>query len=286
MIVGIDGYCFHRWFGQAYPGLETDPGQRMSAGEVVDRVAALGARGIAIESFMLAPDEDVPALRRRIDAAGLTPMWAWGHPDGLGSGKTPWALADLERHVDLAVLAGARVIRICGGGRNTRPADFTTHREALLPLLHRAARYAGDRDVVLALENHIDFTSAEIVDVVEAVGSEHLGICLDTGNQLRMLEDPLEANRRMAPYAKACHVKDLRAHRGDPHTFAFWPSVPFGDGIIDFDDLFDALRAARFDGILAVEIDYLHPGYASLDEALALSVKRLSARVRQDDLPR
>jgi sugar phosphate isomerase/epimerase len=83
----------------------------------------------------------------------------------------------------------------------------------------------------------------------------------------------------MAPYAKASHFKDVRAFRGDPASFAFWPSVPIGDGLIDFPDAIRALDEAGFDGILALEIDYLHPDYPSLDDVIALSVQRMESLV-------
>jgi len=28
MKIGIDSYCFHRYFGEIYPGLQADPGTR------------------------------------------------------------------------------------------------------------------------------------------------------------------------------------------------------------------------------------------------------------------
>lgn len=275
MKVGVDSYCYHRFFGEVYPGLEEDPGFRMTLDDVVDAAAAAGAEALSVEHFMAGPGEDLGRLRERAEEAGLELMWAWGHPDGLGSGRHPEALDDLRTNVEHAVTVGARIMRICAGGRRTRPAAWDEHRRLLLPLLREAAAYAADRGMALALENHIDFTSKQIVQLLEEVGSDHLGICLDTANQLRMLEDPREAIRRMAPHALACHFKDVRAHRGDPHDFAFWPSVPVGDGVIDLADAVRSLRGHGFGGILALEIDHLHPAYPSLDEAIDLSLRRM-----------
>lgn len=275
MKIGIDGYCYHRFFGEIYPGLEQEPGYRMTLTDIVEAARSFRAEALSIEHFMLAADEDLEALRDRIRDAGLDLMWAWGHPDGLGSGRRPEELADLRKHVDNAAYMGAGVMRICAGGRNTRPDSWDEHRRQLVPLLREATAYAAQSGVVLALENHIDFTADQVVQIIEDIGSEQLGICLDTTNQLRMLEDPREAIRKMAPYAKACHFKDARAHRGNPREFAFWPSVPTGEGIIDFPDALQALGNSGFSGILALEIDYLHPDYPSLDEAIKLSLSRM-----------
>ncbi len=279
MRIGIDSYCWHRYFGEVYPGLEIDPGIRLTLADTVARAAALGVDGVSLESFML--DDAAPArlaaLRATLDAAGLDRVWAWGHPDGLGSGSRPEALEDLTRHIDIAHALGATVMRICAGGRRTRPPDWAAHRDALLPLLARAADYAARRGVVLAIENHIDLLAAELRELLDRLAHPALGVCLDTGNALRMLEDPLEVVDTLAPFVRATHVKDVAAHRGSPRGFAFWPAVPLGHGLVDLPAVFARLRAAGFDGLLALEIDYLHPAWLDLDAAIAESVAYLRA---------
>jgi len=60
-----------------------------------------------------------------------------------------------------------------------------------------------------------------------------LGACLDTANNLRMFEDPMDVVEKLAPYTRAVHLKDITAFRGNPRDFGFWPSVPLGRGLID-----------------------------------------------------
>lgn len=270
MRVGIDGFCYHRYFGQAYPGIETIPASPMTAVDFVDKAAALGADGLAIESFMLPSDpyaaaEMADEVGTRAEEAGLHLMWAWGHPNGLGSGFSPEAMADLRMHADLAAAQGVSVMRICAGGRATRPPEWAEHRQALLPLLAEATEYAGTNGLVMAVENHADLYADELVDLIETIDSSALGVCLDTANNLRMLEDVDRAIELLAPYAKAVHLKDVQAQGGDPRTFTFWPSVPIGSGLIDIPKTLKVLHDNRFDGLLAIEIDYLHPKFG-LDE--------------------
>lgn len=276
MKIGIDSYCYHRFFGEVYPGLETPPDRSLSLLDVVDRAHAHGAEGVALESFMLG-GLDPAALKERLDGHGLHRMWAWGHPRGLGSGTAPEALEDLTAHIDIARSVGAEVMRICAGGRRTRKLPWAEHRALLLPLLGRAAGYAGDRGVVLALENHIDLSTDEMLDLVTTIDHPAFGICLDTANQLRMLEDPGIAAERMAPYARAVHFKDVTAFRGSPQEFGFWPSVPTGDGLIDLPRVLRALSGAGYTGLLALEVDYLHPAYGDVDEVIPRSLERMRA---------
>lgn len=291
MKTAIDAYCYHRYFGDVYAGLEEDPGRRFDLEDLLERLQALRVQGVSLEScfFPQVDPASIAALRRRLDAMGLERVWAWGHPNGLHSGSDPSALADLIRHVDVADGLGARVMRICCGGRRTRPASWDVHRARLLPMLREAVDAAARRGVVLAIENHIDLLADELVELLETVDSPWLGVCLDTANNLRMLEDPTEAARKLAPWARATHVKDVAAYRGDPRTFAFWPSVPLGEGLIDLPAIVGFLREAGYDGLLALEIDYLHPAYhrqpGDDERAIALSVDYLRGLAAARDTP-
>jgi len=277
MIPAVDSYSYHRFFGHHYPGLEADPGWRMTIDQLVDRVAGMGAKGIALESCFFADLEELrlAALRERLDALGLERVWAWGHPRGLESGGSEAALQDLIRHIEIASSLGAPLMRICAGGRGTRPERWEDHRAALTPKLARAAAAAEEKGVVLAVENHIDLYADELVELIETVASPALGVCLDTANNLRLLEDPLEAARKLAPYTRTTHVKDIVAWRGDPKTFAFWPSVPIGAGLIDIPQIVALLRAQGYAGLLALEIDLLHPDYEDEEAALGSGLVEL-----------
>lgn len=270
MIPAIDSYSYHRFFGHHYPGLETDPGWRMDIDQFLDRTVELGARGVSLESCFFDDfgHAAIGALRENLDSRGLGRVWAWGHPRGLESGASRTALDDLIAHIDVAARLGAGVMRICAGGRGTRPESWTEHKAALLPMLGKAADAAERKSVVLAIENHIDLYADELLELVETVDAPSLGVCLDTANNLRLFENPVEVARKLAPWTRATHVKDITAHRGDPKTFAFWPSVPLGRGAVEIDAILGLLREAGYEGLLALEIDLLHSAYGSEDEAL------------------
>ena len=273
----VDSYCWHRQFGDWYPDIQRDPGIRVSVWDVIERAKALGLAGISLESCYMPPMDPATTARLATVLAkgGLEPVWAWGHPNGLSSGANPAAAKDLIAHIAIARAVGAKVMRICCGGRRTRPASWSEHKARLLPLLREIAAPARDAGVVLAIENHIDFLADELVEILEAVGSPWLGVCLDTVNNLRLLEDPMVVVGKLAPYARATHLKDCVAWRGSPRDFAFWPSVPLGQGIIDIPEVVRLLAKAGYAGLLAIEIDYLHPKFGDEDEAIAESAKYL-----------
>lgn len=272
MKIGIDSYTYHRFFGEWYAGLQEDPGKRMSVFDFLDRAKVHGVEGVSLESCFLADDDrSVDMLRDALDARGLERVWAWGHPSGLQSGKAPpEAAGDLVKHLGVARRVGAKVMRICGGGRRTRPERWDEHKRGLVAQLRPLVDAAEAHGVVMAIENHIDLLADEMVELMEAIDSPWLGVCYDTANNLRMLEDPVVVARKLAPYARATHVKDVTAQKGDPKTFAFWPSVPLGRGLIDLPEVLARLNDAKFDGLLALEIDYLAPAYVADGEEAAV----------------
>ncbi|OGV48726.1 MAG: hypothetical protein A2X49_03875 [Lentisphaerae bacterium GWF2_52_8] len=68
-----------------------------------------------------------------------------------------------------------------------------------------ALRTHGSR---INLETHGDTSTFELLRLIENVGPDIAGICLDTANVLCHAEDPVSAARRAAPYTHLTHTKD------------------------------------------------------------------------------
>lgn len=282
MKVAIDSYSYHRYFGEWYEGLQNDIGSRKTVWEFLTEAKQLGVSGVSLESCFL--DGHNPEFRQQLKAAlashQLEVVWAWGHPDGLGSGNRPHELDDLISNIHIAKEIGAKAMRICCGSRRTRIADWQLHKEKLLPLLQKATSVAEEQGVALAIENHIDFLADELVDLLTTVNSPFLGVCLDTANNLRVFEDPVNVAKKLVPFVKATHIKDIRAERGqDPKTFAFWPSVPLGEGLIDIPKILNILKEHDYKGLLAIELDYLKD--QKEEDALRQSISYLKNEVNK-----
>jgi sugar phosphate isomerase/epimerase len=142
-------------------------------------------------------------------------------------------------------------------------------------MLREATKIAADQGIILAMENHIDFTARELLQLIEEVGSTNFGVNFDTGNALRLFEDPVEEARLLAPYIHATHIKDLSPRRGgSPRDWNFWESVPAGQGIVDITGVMRVLQDQGFPGVLCVEVDCLRPSWEE-DDAVAISVDYL-----------
>jgi len=275
--IAIDSYCYHRYFGECYAGLQEPADRSMTVWDFLKRARQLGVAGVSLESCFLPmfEEEFLRRLKDALDESGFERVWAWGHPNGLCSGTDRAAARDLVQHLGHARSIGAKVMRIVGGSRRTRPASFAVHARRLGSMLRKLLPAAEDHGVVMAIENHIDLTADEMTELITGMDSRWLGVCLDTGNNLRLHEDPLVVAEKLAPFARATHVKDIWVRRGDPKDFAFWPSVPLGKGLVDIAKVVGFLKKARYQGLLAIEVDSLHPEFGEEDEAVAASVKYL-----------
>ena len=277
MKIAIDSYCYHRYFGECYAGLQQPADRSITVWDFLKRAKRLGVAGVSLESCFI-PSFEGDFLRRlkdALDSSSFERVWAWGHPNGLCSGTDRSAARDLIEHLGHAQKIGARIMRIVGGSRRTRPASFAAHKRRLGGMLKKLIPAAEHHGIVMALENHIDLTADQMIDLITGIDSPWLRVCLDTGNNLRLHEDPLVVAEKLAPFARATHVKDISVRRGDPKDFAFWPSVPLGKGLVDIGKILGFLKKAHYKGLLAIEVDYLHPVHGEEDTAVVASVKYL-----------
>jgi sugar phosphate isomerase/epimerase len=276
MKVGIDSYCYHRYFGEIYPD-QQDPGLRWTFQDFVQRAAALGVDGVSLESCFfesLEPDY-LSDIKAALDEKGLERVLAWGHPDGLEAGRNEVAWREMNALIPKAQFMGADIMRIVASSLMFRYEPHGPQITAIVKMLKESVKIAKDNNVILALENHIDYTSAEIYEILERVESEALKVNFDTGNTLRMMEDPVAAARRLGPYTVATHTKDVDACRHvRPEEWYFFSSVPVGTGLIDMPGVVLALRECGYEGVLAVESDH-HKDNQDEDRLVADSVTYL-----------
>jgi 3-oxoisoapionate decarboxylase len=282
MKIGIDSYCYHRFFEDPPPNAQRAVEKR-TIDDLIAAAVRLGVDGLSLETvFVPALDRGfLLDLKAKLDAAGLERVLAWGHPHGLEMGNSPAAFADLQAHIPSAVAIGASVMRmVCGSFafQGKEPPGQSIAR--LTPMLKEAAALAGSYGVTLAMENHGDFLAAGAARLVDSVDSPYFRVTLDTGNNLRLLEDPLEVVRILAPYAVATHLKDIIATgKGSPREWrTFWPSIGLGNGIIDLRAAMQILKDAGYTGLLCVEIDTIPPDRTE-DQELADSIAFLKRTV-------
>lgn len=278
MKVGIDSYCYHRFFGEVYPQQSPAPRQ-MSLEDFLDRAKDLEVDGVSLEScFFPSLDRNYLAdIKGILDNYKFDRVYAWGHPDGLEGGTNRQAYDDMLASIERAKDIGADVMRVVGSSLMFRHQPHEPQLERLTRMFSDAIKVAEQYNIRLAVENHIDFTAEEMLRLTTGVNSSYLGVNFDTGNFVRLLDDPIKGMEKLAKYVYATHIKDLKTQKGvAADEWYFFSSTPVGDGIVDNLQLARLLANVGYQGFLAVEIDFLHPEYrGDEDEAVAKSIREL-----------
>ena len=279
MKIGIDSYCFHRYFGEVYDN-QQDPGERITCEDFLHRAIGLGVAGVSWETcFFESDDEDyLEGLKEIMDSGRLECIVAWGHPAGLEGGENVAALADMEKHHKTCQIMGTDVLRMVGSHYGLRNTPHRPQMERLMTILKEPVKRAEDLGIRLAMENHFDFTCDEMLEMLETIDSPSFGMTFDTGNALRYGDDPVAAAGRLAKYIYAIHLKDVAPlEGGNEEDWFYYACTPVGSGVIDVPALVKTLDGAGYDGLYAIEFDYLDPKYHDEPAALAKSVEYLRA---------
>lgn len=154
----------------------------------------------------------------------------------IGTPKNAGDVSRFEQEVVNAKEAGAGVLRtVCSSGRRYEAyhtADaFQQATKDALQSLQLADPILRKHKVKLAVENHKDWRAGELVKIVKEINSEWIGITLDFGNSIALMENPMEVIQTLAPYLFTTHVKDMGL---DEYADGFLLSeVPLGEGILD-----------------------------------------------------
>jgi sugar phosphate isomerase/epimerase len=104
----------------------------------------------------------------------------------------------------------------------------------------------------MAIENHKDHRIGERIDMVKRLGSEYVGLCLDTGNNIALLEDPMEVVKAFAPWAFSVHLKDAAVKESDNGFLLI--DLPLGEGFLDLPRMVAAVRKARPEAQFTLEL--------------------------------
>jgi sugar phosphate isomerase/epimerase len=247
---------------------------------------ALGARGIQV-GIGARDDAYAARLKGRCEAWGMYLE---------GTIRLPRDRPDVERfeaEVRTAKQAGASLLRT---------VMLVGRRYEVFASSEAFDRFAGDsyrsltlaEPVVsrhrmrLAVENHKDWLAEQLAAILKRLGSERVGVCLDTGNNVALLEDPTDVVRTLAPLAFTTHLKDMAVREyGAGFLLA---EVPLGQGFLDLPRIVGVLRAARPDIHFNLEmitrdplkIPYLTTKYwATFDDRPGRDVARMVALVRE-----
>jgi len=217
--------------------------------EFLEHANTLGAGGIQMPLTSKEPDY----IRKLRDRAGQFGMYV----EVISSLPAKDDPSAFDSTVAAAKEAGALAIRVnCLPGRRyenfTNLADWRAAVAQAREKIDAALRIVERRQVPLAIENHKDFTAEEMAALMREKQSRWLGVCLDTGNNISLLDDPMAVVQALAPYAISTHIKDMAVA---PYPDGFLLSeMPLGAGMLDMRRIVDTIHTARPQTRLTLEM--------------------------------
>jgi 3-oxoisoapionate decarboxylase len=108
--------------------------------------------------------------------------------------------------------------------------------DAAVPILDRYK-------IPLGLENHKDWTVDEMTALIKKYSSEYLGVCLDFGNNIALLDPPNEVVEKLAPYTVSTHLKNMGVER---YSDGFLLSeTVLNQGFLDLPQMIAVVQQAR-----------------------------------------
>lgn len=201
----------------------------------------------------------VSGLRRRahvlgldISSAAMGNDFSW--PPGSERGKENLAYARewIETLADL----GAPALRVFASRRPPEGLDERQLKENVVANLGEVLPLAERCGVMLGIENHDAVRdAAKLLAIVDAVDSDWLGVCFDSGNLIDT-PDPYRLLSELAPRAVIAQVKAAIPVNGKPTP-------------ADFGRIARVLREGRYAGYLVFEYEEREDPYAAIPRHLA-----------------
>ena len=123
--------------------------------------------------------------------------------------------------------------------------------------LKKVANHVKDKDITICLENLrpmndsgdelVDESVDDLLHIIEQVGSDRFGICLDTGHLNLTCKNQREFIQKAGEKLKALHIADNQGEI-DQHM------MPFTRGNIDFKEVVKTLKEIGYNGVFNLEI--------------------------------
>ncbi|MBD3308176.1 TIM barrel protein, partial [candidate division KSB3 bacterium] len=217
MLLGIHTYSFYlHGMGQAWADFALPWPRQMTTFDLLDEVVRMGLDGVHLDDGAL--DSLAPSYLKEVRAAaeerGLYLEYNFSMDFG---GYGVGIQHNLEDALLTADTLGADVVKVSMDLRRPRPVsasrfhpDVVRQMTAFADQLKAVAPGAAAAGIKIAVENHCDSFSEEIVWLLDLVASPGVGACIDTCNALMVMEDPLVAIETLAPRAFTNHFRDDR----------------------------------------------------------------------------
>jgi len=279
MKLGVSSYSYSRYLHEG----------KLDLFGVISTTAEIGFAGIEFTGFGPNGDGQDPiefaGKVKGACAAAKLDIMSWTVGADFLRNDVDSEIERLRGQVDIAAALGAPLMRHdATGGFPGRANGLADYMEAL-PIVAKGyagvTEYAAGKGVKTMIENHGFFfqDSDRVEALINKVGNPNFGALVDIGNFLCADEEPMQAVKRMAPYAFHVHAKDFHvkcACCADPGEgwFRSRGGTPLrgaivGHGNVNTKGCIELLKEAGYDGFLSIEFEGMEDNRKALEIGFA-----------------
>jgi sugar phosphate isomerase/epimerase len=217
MLLGLHTYSLYlHGIGQAWADFKLPWPRQLATFALFDLAVDLGLDGLHLDDGVLEHLDG--SYLREVNAAarehGLYLEYNFSMDlGGMGIGIQH----DLDEAIATAKDLGADIVKVSMDLKRPRPVsasrfhpDVMGQMKSFAARLKAAAPAAEEAGIKIAVENHCDSFSEEILWLLDRVDHSAVGACIDTVNALMVMEDPMQAIENLAPRAFTNHFRDDR----------------------------------------------------------------------------
>jgi len=284
MLLGLHTYSFYlHGIGQAWADFKLPWPRQMSTFELFEEAVRLGLDGLHLDDGVLETLD--PAYLQEVRAAarqhGLYLEYNFSMDLG---GRGIGIQHDLAEAIVTAEYLEADIVKVSMDLVRPRPlAGSRFHPRVKKQMKSFAARLkasapaAAAAGIKIAVENHCDSFSEEILWLLDLVDHPAVGACIDTVNALMVTEDPMQAIANLAPRAFTNHFRDDRI---EMQRYGFkLTGAAVGEGDIDMQRAYEIIRTQSTMRRINIETEMEIP-LDDMAQALRLEKETIERSIR------
>jgi len=225
MRLGLSSYTYTWAVG--VPG--SLPPKQLSAFDLVDKAAASGLKLVQIADNLpleTMAKSEVIDLKKYGEAIGVEIEMG-------GRGLAP---EHVKKCLEAAKLLKSPILRMVIDG-----AGFEPDIKNVISIIKELMPEFKASGIKLAIENHDRFKAREFEKIIQSVGSEWVGICLDSVNSMGAGEGFEEVSKVLLPYTINLHIKDFTIRRLSHKMGIIIEGAPAGKGMLNISEMLNKL---------------------------------------------
>jgi 3-oxoisoapionate decarboxylase len=215
MRLGMHTYSlYHHGVAEDWAGFELPWKRQMTLFEMMDYIKTLGLEGLHLDAKALDRMEKAyfEQVRQYANDRNLYLEFNFALKSGHYDSAVQFDIAD---GVAIAHAIGADITKIGMNLKRPRPVaagkfhpDIMAQLETVVKKVTAALNLVEETGVKLALENHTDAFSEEVLWVLDKIDHPLVGACIDTVNGIHVTENPITAVENLSPRAFTNHFRD------------------------------------------------------------------------------